>query len=152
VRLHRVDVESILGEAARKVEPDARAKGVQVEVEKNGGCVAETDVARVRQIVQHLMSNAVKFTEQGSVTARASREPGAFVVSVADTGIGIRPEHLEKIWEPFWQAEDPLVRRAGGTGLGLSVARRLAQLLGGDIEAESVPGEGSTFTVRLPAG
>jgi PAS domain S-box-containing protein len=152
VRLQRVDVEAVLGEAARKVEPDARAKGVQVGVEMNGGCVAETDVGRVRQIVHHLMTNAVKFTEKGSVTARAIREPAAFVVTVTDTGIGITPEHLEKIWEPFWQAEHPLVRRAGGTGLGLSVARRIAQLLGGDIEAESTPGEGSTFTVRLPAG
>jgi len=152
VRLHPVDVEAILGEAARKLEADARAKGIEIDVEMDGGCVAETDAARVRQIVHHLLANAVKFTERGSITARASREPGAFVVAVEDTGIGIRPEHLEKIWEPFWQAEDPLVRRAGGTGLGLSVARRLAQLLGGDIEAESVPGEGSRFTVRLPAG
>jgi PAS domain S-box-containing protein len=152
VHLHPVDVETVLAEAAQRVESEAGAKGIEVCVERNGGCVAETDAGRVRQIVQHLVGNAVKFTERGTVTARASREPGAFVVTVQDTGIGIRPEHLDRIWEPFWQAEDPLVRRAGGTGLGLSVARRLAQLLGGDIEAASVPGEGSTFTVRLPAG
>ena len=152
VHLAPVNVEAIVAEAARKVETEAGAKGVAVDVEMNGGCVAETDAGRLRQIVTHLLANAVKFTEHGTITARASREPAAFVVTVADTGIGIQPEHLEKIWEPFWQAEDPLVRRAGGTGLGLSVARRLAQLMGGDIEAASTPGEGSTFTLRLPAG
>ena len=82
------------------------------------------------------------------VTVR--REPSWVAVAVADTGIGIDPAHAEKIWDPFWQAEDPLIRRAGGSGLGLSVARRLAGLLGGDIHVASVPGEGSTFTVRLP--
>jgi PAS domain S-box-containing protein len=150
VRAASVDVQALLDEAAAGVRRDATAKGVEVAVEKDGACVADTDAARLRQIVQHLLGNAVKFTEAGQVTARAHREPGAVVVAVADTGIGIRPEHLEHIWEPFWQAEEPLVRRAGGTGLGLAVARRLAQLLGGDIEARSAPGEGSTFTVRLP--
>lgn len=152
VRLQRVDVQALLGDAIREVHAPAAAKGVQVMVELNGACPAETDPARVRQIVGHLLGNAVKFTERGKVTARADREPAAFVVTIADTGIGIDAAHLEQIWEPFWQAEHPLVRRAGGTGLGLAVARRLAQLLGGDIEARSAPGAGSTFTVRLPAG
>ena len=72
-------------------------------------------------------------------------------MEVRDTGLGIAPEHLEKIWEPFWQAEHPLVRRAGGTGLGLSVLCRLDALLGGDVSVESRPGEGSAFSLRLPA-
>jgi PAS domain S-box-containing protein len=152
VRLERVDVQALVADAAHELRPDARAKGIEVVVEMNGACPAETDAARLRQIVGHLLGNAVKFTEAGTVTARAHREAAAFVVTVADTGIGIAAEQLERIWEPFWQAEHPLVRRAGGTGLGLSVARRLAQLLGGDIEAVSAPGQGSTFTVRLPAG
>jgi len=152
VRLQRVDVQALLDDAVREAHGAAKAKGIEVVAELNGACPAETDPARVRQIVGHLLGNAVKFTERGTVTARADREPAAFVVTIADTGIGIDPAHLERIWEPFWQAEHPLVRRAGGTGLGLSVARRLAQLLGGDIEASSAPGEGSTFTVRLPAG
>jgi PAS domain S-box-containing protein len=152
VRLQRVDVQALLDDAVRDADAPAREKGIALVMERNGACPAETDPARVRQIVAHLLGNAVKFTERGTVTARVEREPTAFVVTVADTGIGIDPAHLERIWEPFWQAEDPLVRRAGGTGLGLSVARRLAQLLGGDIEARSTPGEGSTFTVRLPAG
>lgn len=150
IHLQRVDVQALLDEAIREADGPARAKGIGVVMERNGACPAETDPPRLRQIVAHLLGNAVKFTERGTVTARAEREPTAFVVTVADTGIGIEPAHLERIWEPFWQAEDPMVRRAGGTGLGLSVARRLAQLLGGDIEARSTPGEGSTFTLRLP--
>jgi PAS domain S-box-containing protein len=151
LRLERVDVQAIVHDAVRELDREARAKGVSVAVEMNGACMAHTEPARVRQIVQHLLANAVKFTEAGTVTARAAHEPGVVIVTVEDTGIGISPEHLERIWEPFWQAEHPLVRRAGGTGMGLSVARRLAQRLGGHIEAASVPGEGSTFTVRLPA-
>ncbi|HEX8903309.1 MAG TPA: PAS domain S-box protein [Longimicrobiaceae bacterium] len=150
VRAHPTDVRALLGQAAAGVRGEAQAKGIEVAVEMDGACMADTDAERLRQIVQHLLCNAVKFTEAGQVTASARREPGAVVVAVADTGIGIRPEHLDRIWEPFWQAEHPLARRAGGTGLGLAVARRLAQLLGGDIEAQSAPGEGSTFTVRLP--
>src|SRR6185436_16805462 len=111
VRLQRVDVQALLGDAIREVHAPARAKGVEVVVELNGACPAETDPARVRQIVGHLLGNAVKFTERGTVTARADREPAAFVVTIADTGIGIDPAHLEQIWEPFWQAEHPLVRR-----------------------------------------
>ncbi|HKP74472.1 MAG TPA: PAS domain-containing sensor histidine kinase, partial [Longimicrobiaceae bacterium] len=152
VRLERVDVQALLDDALAQAHASAAAKGIELVMERNGACPAETDPARLRQIVAHLLGNAVKFTEQGRVTARAEREPAAFVVTIEDTGIGIDPAHLERIWEPFWQAEDPLVRRAGGTGLGLSVARRLAQLLGGDIEARSAPGAGSTFSVRLPAG
>ncbi|HEX8692355.1 MAG TPA: PAS domain S-box protein [Longimicrobium sp.] len=150
-RLERVDLRALLAEAAAQVEPAAREKGVSLVVEPGAPCPADTDPRRLREVLARLLGNAVKFTERGQVCAAVRREPGAFALTVADTGIGILPEHLEKVWEPFWQAEHPLVRRAGGTGLGLSVARRLAQLLGGDVEAESVPGEGSTFTVRLPA-
>jgi PAS domain S-box-containing protein len=150
VRLAPVDVQALLGDAAREVRGDAAARGIEVAVEMNGACVADTDAARLRQIVGHLLCNAVKFTEAGTVSARAHRDSGSLAVTVTDTGIGIDAAHLERIWEPFWQAEHPLVRRAGGTGLGLAIARRLAQLLGGDIDARSAPGEGSTFTVRLP--
>ena len=69
---------------------------------------------------------------------------------MSDTGIGLDTDQIEMIWEPFWQAANPMTRRAGGSGLGLSIARRLATLLGGDLQVASTPGEGSSFTLRLP--
>ena len=150
LRMDRVELGDLLGEAALHVAPLAREKGLALHLERDGSCPAQTDRQRLAQVLVHLLSNAVKFTEAGEVRAGARREAAALVVEVRDTGVGIAPEHLERIWEPFWQAEHPLVRRAGGTGLGLPVARRLARLLGGEIEVRSAPGEGSTFTLRLP--
>ena len=151
VHLERVDMGQVAAELAHEARNAARVKAVVVECAPDGsGCHAETDPRRVRELLRALLSNAVKFTEAGRVEVTVRREPGWVAVSVMDTGIGIDPAHAEKIWDPFWQAEHPLIRRAGGSGLGLSVARRLAGLLGGDIHVASTPGEGSTFTVRLP--
>jgi hypothetical protein len=149
--LQPVDVGVALRHAAAEAQPAAREKGLSIAISGHDDtCIALTDPARLRRLLQSLLSNAVKFTESGEVRVEARRESSAVSVTVADTGIGIAPEHLERIWEPFWQVEHPLVRRAGGTGLGLSVARRLAELMGGDIEVRSEPGAGTTFTVRLP--
>ncbi|HWK89624.1 MAG TPA: PAS domain S-box protein [Longimicrobium sp.] len=151
VALERVDLQPVVAETAREAEGAAQRKGLTLEVFcEDAGCLAETDRRRVRELLRALLSNAVKFTEEGSVRVTARREPAWVAVAVSDTGLGIAPEHLERIWEPFWQAEHPLIRRAGGTGLGLSIARRLAALLGGDIHVSSAPGQGTTFTVRLP--
>ena len=100
----------------------------------------------------NLLSNAIKYTDEGTVRLeiRAAADGGA-ELTVSDTGIGIQPQHIDRIFEPFWQAESPNTRRVGGTGLGLSVAQRLVTLLGGSIEVDSEPGVGSTFGVRLPA-
>jgi signal transduction histidine kinase len=104
----------------------------------------------VRQIVMNLLSNAVKFTKQGTVTVTAQRQDEALVVAVADTGIGIPKEALGDIFEAFRQVDGSTTRRYGGTGLGLSLSRRLARLLGGDVTVESTLGVGSTFTLLLP--
>jgi len=112
-----------------------------------------TDLARLRQILVNLVGNAIKFTEQGqvrvevSLTAETLRPRVHFAVS--DTGIGISAECLAEIFRPFSQADVSLTRRFGGTGLGLTISRRLAEMLGGEITVHSVPGQGSTFTLSI---
>ncbi|HEU0080106.1 MAG TPA: PAS domain S-box protein [Longimicrobiaceae bacterium] len=150
IQLERVDVGSVAAEMAHETAAVAAQKGVAVEVDAEDDACAETDPRRVRELLRAVVSNAVKFTEAGRVHIEVRREAGWVAVAVEDTGIGIDAAHVEKIWDPFWQAEHPLIRRAGGSGLGLSIARRLAALLGGDIHVDSTPGAGSTFTIRLP--
>ncbi len=108
------------------------------------------DAQRVAQIISNLVGNAVKFTATGGVNVLLSREAdGRVAIEVKDTGIGISPEQVERIFVPFSQAHDAISREFGGTGLGLAITRSLAQLMGGDVEVLSRPGEGSSFTVRL---
>jgi signal transduction histidine kinase len=110
-----------------------------------------TDPGKLRQITLDLLTNAVKFTDHGRIDLACELRDGDLVIAVRDTGVGITSEHMEKIFEPFWQAEEALTRHAGGMGLGLTVSRRLARLLGGDITVVSEPHAGSTFTLRVPA-
>ena len=111
-----------------------------------------TDPMRLRQIMLNLLSNACRFTEDGTVTLTARREDGDWVrLAVRDTGVGIQPDQMGKLFQEFSQAGTPGKRRYGGTGLGLAISRRLARLMGGDIAVESEPGRGSTFTVQLAA-
>ena len=115
------------------------------------------DVTRVRQILFNLLSNASKFTEKGTVRLQVRREDAAdgegdvVVFRVTDTGIGMTPEQLAKLFQAFTQADASTSRKYGGTGLGLVICRRFAQMMGGDVSVDSTLGEGSVFTVRLPA-
>jgi signal transduction histidine kinase/DNA-binding response OmpR family regulator len=113
----------------------------------------ETDEAKVSQILRNFISNALKFTERGEVRVRARYQPedGLVAFSVSDTGIGIAPEDQDRIFLEFTQLESPLQRRVKGTGLGLPLSRRLAELLGGHLEVVSAPGVGSTFCAYIPA-
>ena len=115
-----------------------------------------SDPLRLRQIVMNLIGNAIKFTSSGTITVglRMTQSGGAnpshaIEIAVRDSGIGIAPDALAQLFEPFSQADDSMTRRFGGTGLGLTISRRLARMLGGDITVASRPGEGSTFLVRL---
>ncbi|SEK94216.1 Signal transduction histidine kinase [Stigmatella aurantiaca] len=111
----------------------------------------ETDEAKLSQVLRNLVSNAVKFTEQGTIAIQVSQGPRDTVCfSVKDTGIGIPPEYQERIFEEFIQVETPLHKKVKGTGLGLPLARRLTEMLGGTLTVQSVLGKGSTFTVTLP--
>ena len=112
------------------------------------------DQMRLRQALLNLMSNANKFTERGTITidARHRQENGRdwITLSVADTGIGMTPEQMGKLFQEFSQASSTTASKYGGTGLGLAISRRFCQMMGGDITVESEPGRGSTFTIRLP--
>ena len=132
------------------VGPLAEHRGLNLRAEVPDG-VLRTDGVKLRQILLNLLSNAVKFTERGEITLRMRRDGNGAEFYITDTGIGIAGENLQRIFEPFWQVEQSSTRRAGGTGLGLTVSRSLARLLGGDVSVESKPGQGSTFTVTLPA-
>jgi signal transduction histidine kinase len=110
-----------------------------------------TDMPRVKQVLNNLLANAFKFTKAGSVTLRIAPDgPHWIAFSVTDSGIGIAEEKQQMIFEAFQQADGSTSRRYGGTGLGLSISRELTRLLGGEIRLVSRPGEGSTFTLRLP--
>jgi PAS domain S-box-containing protein len=115
------------------------------------------DAARLSHVLDNLLANAVKFTERGTVTLSVSHRAiegstiEVFFV-VADTGIGIRPEDVDRLFEPFEQADSSTTRRYGGTGLGLAICQHLVEVMDGEIAAESTPGVGSTFSVRLPLG
>ncbi|MFL5538682.1 MAG: ATP-binding protein [Longimicrobiaceae bacterium] len=153
LRIHEEDARLVAREVAQVVEPLALERSLAFVLDLPAGPLAlATDPDRLRQVLLNLVGNAVKYTREGEVRLELRPAPGGGAVfSVRDTGVGIGPEHLEKIFEPFWQV-DPTQRSAnGGTGLGLSVVRRLARLLGGEVTVESEPGQGSTFTVRLPS-
>jgi PAS domain S-box-containing protein len=145
------DAVGLARDAVVLIEPMAREKGLEfVTPIPNHAIAMETDAGKVRQILLNLLSNAVKFTEHGGVELTLTERDGSVVFVVRDTGIGISPDNAERVFEPFWQVQQSATRQAGGTGLGLSVARRLARLLGGDVTLDSAPGEGACFTVTLP--
>jgi CheY-like chemotaxis protein len=114
------------------------------------GLKMQTDLTKVRQILFNLLSNATKFTTNGKIGFSVRRSGDMMVFSVSDTGIGIRPDQMAKLFREFSQADSGTTRKYGGTGLGLSISKRFAEMLGGEISVESEFGKGSTFTVRLP--
>jgi PAS domain S-box-containing protein len=151
IHLETVDVAHVLDEAGSIIEPLATQKHLAFRViNPETTVIIQSDAGKLRQAILNLLSNAVKFTGRGSVTLRAVDAGTGGVFEVRDTGIGIAPEHLERIFEPFWQVEGSPTRTAPGTGLGLAVTRRLAHLLGGDVTVQSAVGEGSVFSLRVP--
>ncbi len=143
-----------LASLGRLWEPKAAANGVrlQVEVAEDVPACVMTDPLRVQQILFNLLSNAVKFTEGGTITVDVDfhKPDRRLIVAVSDTGCGIPADRLAGVFDSFEQVDAGTTRRHGGTGLGLAISRRLAQIMGGDLTAQSTVGRGSTFTLSLP--
>ncbi|MEJ2218190.1 MAG: GAF domain-containing protein [Gemmatimonadota bacterium] len=154
--LESFDLEQLIGEVADTVAPLVARNDNRLELDVEPVGEMHADLTKVRQVLFNLLSNASKFTENGSIrlTARRGAEGDGqewIQVDVADSGIGMTPEQLGRLFEAFSQAEASTTRRFGGTGLGLALSRRFCRLMGGDVTVSSEPGVGSTFTVRLPA-
>jgi len=156
--LEPMAVEEIVGEVATTIRPLAEKNDNELVVEAPddpGEMV--TDVVKTRQILLNLLANACKFTENGTVSLVVSRQvrgdgrPDRLTFEVRDTGIGMTPEQLDRLFQAFSQADASTTRKFGGTGLGLVISRKFARMMGGDIEVESTAGEGSVFRVVLPA-
>jgi signal transduction histidine kinase/CheY-like chemotaxis protein len=145
------DVRAFIEGAADTVRPVVEKNGNTLVVECAEGLgAAFNDSFKLSQCLLNLLSNAGKFTHEGTVTLRARREGEDLVIDVADTGIGMSEEQVARLFRPFMQADASTTRKYGGTGLGLAITRRMMQLLGGDVTLESAPGKGSTFSLRAP--
>ena len=147
-------VRDLIHEVMSELEPIIKRSKLMVTARTRASVPAlKSDRQKIKQIVLNLLSNALKFTPHGSVTIGASYDVRSRVVAIAvrDTGVGIPEADQAKVFEDFRQLDSSPARGYGGTGLGLSICRRLAHMLGGNIELSSSAGRGSTFTLRLPA-
>ncbi len=145
----RMMVDDVASTVAPLLDRNANRMEVVADAETLG--TMHADVTRVRQVLLNLLSNAAKFTHQGTITLAAARDDGHVSFRVSDTGIGMTPAQLAKMFQPFTQAEASTAKKYGGTGLGLVISRRLCQMMGGDVTVASEHGKGTTFTMRIPA-
>ncbi|HEY2897717.1 MAG TPA: ATP-binding protein, partial [Gemmatimonadaceae bacterium] len=151
LHLAPVSVALVVAEISQQVEPTVRRKKLSFSTDLPSDLpVMISDETKIKQVLLNLLSNAVKFTNTGGVVVRVRIEGSIVRVDIEDTGIGIRPEDMEAIWEDFRQVDQSRTREFGGTGLGLSITRKLIQALGGSVRVESEYGKGSTFSVALP--
>ena len=159
IEVGRIDLSPVVFELRPVVEDLAQlyaalaadkglAFGVEVDPGADGWCFG--DEVRLRQVLSNLLSNALKFTDEGGVSAKVRRDGEQLVFVVSDTGIGISDEQAPRLFERFVQADASTTRRFGGTGLGLAICREIAKLLGGEISFTSASGEGSCFTFKVP--
>jgi len=149
---HEVDVSNVLREVGAMLDPIAAKKRNTLHIQIDPLLKkAFTDSTKLRQCLLNLGSNACKFTENGHVFVHGHADGDELVFSVSDTGIGMTEEQLQRLFQPFMQADASTTRKFGGTGLGLTITWRFAEMLGGRITVESTPGQGSTFTLRIAA-
>jgi PAS domain S-box-containing protein len=154
LHVERVFIPEIIAEISESVQPMLRVKKLEYETHVDQTLPAiRTDRTKVKQVLLNLLSNAIKFTPAGSVivTAAPLHDANVIRLTVTDTGIGIKPEHLDAIFEDFRQLDQSHTREYGGTGLGLSITKKLLSLLGGAVSVESEYGAGTRFTIDLPS-
>jgi len=153
VNLKPFDIRELLDDihSFMKVLAEQRGLGLTVSVSDKLPQSLNSDAERLRQIIVNLIGNALKFTKEGTVVVSAfCQDDTHWALTVTDTGVGIPEQEQEGIFDPFTQVDDPITRRQGGSGLGLSIVKQLSELLGGSIQLKSTVGTGSTFTVTLP--
>jgi signal transduction histidine kinase len=156
VRVAPIDLSGFIADIVAAAQPLVESNSNTLAVERRGELGAALgDAAKLRQAVLSLIDNAAKFTKNGRITLTIERERLGrgdwLTIAVRDTGIGFGPEKLACLFDNFTQAEPLMTRRYGGTGLGLALSRKLCRLMGGDISAESEPGRGACFVLRIPA-
>jgi CheY-like chemotaxis protein/anti-sigma regulatory factor (Ser/Thr protein kinase) len=148
----RTDLAELAASVSGAFGALAQSKGLRLGVEVSSAVRGawRCDALRLRQVINVLVDNALKFTAQGEVRIVLDREPDGVAISVTDTGPGVPSDQQARLFEPFFQGDSSLTRRHGGVGLGLAICRELTRLMGGAMTVESLVGQGSTFTVRLP--
>jgi PAS domain S-box-containing protein len=156
LRMETFDVTDVLRDVQSTVQPLAMLRGNRLEIAcREGAREGYGDVAKFRQSLLNLVNNACKFTENGKVAITVQRvqrdRREVLEIEVRDSGIGIHPDHLGKLFQPFSQVDASATRKYGGTGLGLAISRKFCQMMGGDIAVESELGRGSRFTMHIPS-
>lgn len=156
LELETFELEPMIQEVVGTIQPLVRKNNNTLDVQ----CAANlgtmrADTTKVRQSLLNLLSNACKFTEKGTITLQVTRDVSTaserLFFRVTDTGIGMSPEQLNSVFQPFTQADPSTTRKYGGSGLGLAISQHFCNMMGGYITADSTLGEGSTFCIRLPA-
>jgi two-component system phosphate regulon sensor histidine kinase PhoR len=156
-QLEDVDITAMAEQILKLFEPRARAKGLALRLTvsspltPHSSLLLRADRFRLEQVFINLLDNAVKYTDRGEVEIALGRDDGTAVIKVRDTGPGIAPEHLPRLFERFYVVDKGRSRQLGGTGLGLSIVKHIVLLHSGEVTVESTPGVGTTFTVRLPS-
>jgi PAS domain S-box-containing protein len=145
------NIVDIVVSCVEDMHPLAKQKNLEISLSTPASFILiELDKMRIRQVLLNLLSNAIKFTEKGSIKVTIINDPSHVEIQLMDTGIGLSPEEIEKIFHPFSQADSSITRKYGGTGLGLVISKKIIDLHGGTIRVESQKGKGSTFTIILP--
>lgn len=150
-RLAEIEIGAVAAEVLSTHEPSAREKGIMLSSDLDrAGRMMTADPTAIRQVLSNLVANAVRYTSSGGVTVIAESAPEGTWIRVRDTGQGIRPEHLSRVFERFYRVDPSRARHVGGTGLGLAIVKHLAEAHGGRVAAESEPGKGTTISALFP--